>query len=113
MASTKTVAIVVTTTVAEKRDANKLACAIMDAKLAACVQISGPIESHYFWNARRETATEWVCTIKTRRDFFGKLDALLQEVHPYDVPEVLATSALEISRSYLQWLNDQLSGQAE
>ncbi len=108
MPAAKPTAIVVTTTTAEKREAETLAAAILDARLAACVQISGPIESHYFWNARQETATEWVCTIKTRRDFFGKLDALLQEIHPYDEPEVIATAAVEISRSYLQWLNEQL-----
>ncbi|MGV3605798.1 MAG: divalent-cation tolerance protein CutA [Planctomycetaceae bacterium] len=111
MASTKTVAIVVTTTVAERLEAEKLANAILDAKLAACVQISGPIESHYCWNGRREIATEWSCSIKTRRDFFAPLEKLLQEIHPYDVPEILATAATEISMPYQNWLNEQLTGQ--
>lgn len=102
----------VTTTTAGRHDAEKLAVAILEKRLAACVQISGPIESRYWWNGRLETATEWLVTIKTRRDLFKPLEALLLELHPYEEPEIIGTPIEEVSAGYLKWLEDQVS-QAE
>lgn len=101
-------AIQVITTTAEKADAEKLAGAVLEKRLAACVQISGPIESRYWWNQRIETAREWLCTIKTRRDLFSKLERLLLELHPYDQPEIIATPIVEISAGYAKWLSEQV-----
>jgi periplasmic divalent cation tolerance protein len=101
--------IQVVTTTAEKKDADTLARAIVEKRLGACVQISGPIESHYWWNSRIETATEWTLTIKTRRDLYKALENLLLELHPYDQPEIIATLVTEISPGYLKWLNEQVA----
>lgn len=101
-------AIAVTTTTAEKQDADKLAQAVLDKRLGACVQISGPIESRYWWNNRIEMAQEWAVTIKTRRDLYKAVEKLLLEMHPYDQPEVVATPIVEISAGYLKWLNEQV-----
>jgi periplasmic divalent cation tolerance protein len=103
-------AIQVVTTTAERKDADVLAKAVLDKRLGACVQISGPIDSSYWWNNRLETAQEWILTIKTRRDLFKPLEKLLQEIHPYDQPEIVATSCVEISAGYLKWLNEQVKG---
>lgn len=101
-------AIQVVTTTAERQDADALARAVLDKRLAACVQISGPIDSSYWWNNRLETAQEWILTIKTRRDLFPPLEKLLLELHPYDQPEIVATLCVEISAGYLKWLNEQV-----
>jgi periplasmic divalent cation tolerance protein len=101
-------AIQVVTTTAERKDADALAKAVLDKRLGACVQISGPIESSYWWNNRLETAKEWVLTIKTRRDLFKPLEKLLLELHPYDQPEIVATACVEISSGYQKWLNEQV-----
>jgi periplasmic divalent cation tolerance protein len=101
-------AIQVVTTTAEKHDAHKIAQAVLDKHLGACVQISGPLESHYRWNNRLETASEWLLTIKTRRDFYKPLEKLLLELHPYDQPEIVATPIVEISPGYLKWLNEEV-----
>jgi len=106
-------AIQVVTTTAEKKDAEELAQAILDKRLGACVQISGPIESRYWWNGRIELASEWTLTIKTRKDCFKPLEKLLLELHPYDQPEILATAVSQISAGYSKWLTEQLSGKSD
>lgn len=101
-------AVQVVTTVAEKKDAESLAGAILERRLGACVQIGGPIESRYWWNNRLETASEWTVTIKTRRELYQPLEALLLELHPYDQPEIIGTPIVEASPGYLQWLAEQV-----
>src|SRR5438067_9175188 len=103
-------AIQVVTTTSEKKDAETLAQAVLDNRLGACVQISGPIESRYWWNGRIETASEWMVTIKTRHDLYKQLEKMLLELHPYDQPEILATPASEVSAGYLKWLTEQVGG---
>lgn len=101
-------AIQVVTTTAEKKDAETLGQAVLEKRLGACVQISGPIESRYWWNGRIETAAEWFVTIKTRRDLYKPLEKLLLELHPYDQPEIVATVIAEVSSGYLKWLTEQV-----
>jgi len=101
-------AIQVVTTTAERKDADALATAVLEKRLAACVQISGPIDSSYWWNGRLETASEWTVTMKTRRELYEKLEKLLLATHPYDQPEIIATPIVEISPGYLKWLCEQV-----
>jgi periplasmic divalent cation tolerance protein len=101
-------AIQVATTTAEKKDAEALAQAVLENRLGACVQIGGPIDSRYWWNGRLESASEWIVTIKTRRDLFKPLEKLLLELHPYDQPEIVATVVSEVSAGYLKWLVEQV-----
>ena len=103
-------AIQVVTTTAEKKDADALAKAVLQQRLAACVQVGGPIDSSYWWNGRLETASEWTVTIKTRRDLYPQLEKLLLAQHPYDQPEIIATPIVEISPGYLKWLAEQVKG---
>jgi periplasmic divalent cation tolerance protein len=103
-------AIQVVTTTAEKKDADALAKAVLDKRLAACVQVSGPIDSSYWWNGRLESAREWTVTMKTRRDLYANLEKLLLATHPYDQPEIIATPIVEISPGYLKWLSEQVKG---
>lgn len=103
-------AIQVVTTTAEKSAAESLAQAVLEKRLAACVQISGPIESRYWWNGRIEMASEWTITMKTRRDLYKNLEKLLLELHPYDQPEIIATAVAEVSAGYLKWLGEQVKG---
>jgi periplasmic divalent cation tolerance protein len=101
-------AIQVATTTTEKKDAEALAQAVLDNRLGACVQLSGPIESRYWWNGRIEMASEWTVTIKTRRDLYRPLEKLLLEMHPYDQPEIIATAVSDVSAGYLKWLTEQV-----
>ena len=100
--------IQVITTTAERADAQKIARALVEERLAACVQIVGPIESTYRWQGNIETAQEFQCWIKTKADLYDRLEQAIRRVHPYSIPEILAIPVLEGSESYLQWLGQEL-----
>ena len=105
-----TEAIQVTTTTAERREADALAESLLKQRLAACVQIGGPIDSSYWWNGRIESSREFTLTIKTRRDLFPRLEAAILDLHPYEQPEILAVAAVEVTPGYLKWLEEQTAG---
>jgi periplasmic divalent cation tolerance protein len=98
----------VTTTTETKADAQAIASAVVEQRLAGCVQIIGPIASTYWWEGKIETAEEWLCVIKSREDLYEELEKAIQEVHPYEVPEILAIPVTRGSKSYLAWLEDEL-----
>jgi periplasmic divalent cation tolerance protein len=102
-------AIQIVTTAAAKADAEKIARALVERRLAACVQVGGPILSCYRWKEQFETSEEWVCTIKTRRELFDRAAALIRELHPYDTPEILAVPIIAGDAAYLRWLAEETS----
>jgi periplasmic divalent cation tolerance protein len=101
--------VVVTTTTENRDDAHALARKLVEDRLAACVQVMGPIESTYRWQSRVEVAAEWLCLIKTTRERYGDLEAAIRAVHPYETPEIVALPILTGSEGYLQWLRDQVA----
>lgn len=103
----------VVTTVQRREDAQRLARELVQRRLAGCAQVLGPIESVYHWQGRIETAEEWQVLFKTRRDLYPALDAALGELHPYDVPEILAVPVVEASPAYLDWLEQSLLDQSD
>ena len=101
--------IEVLTTTAEKSDAQSIAHMLVEKRLAACTQISGPLESSYWWNDRIETVQEWLVTIKTRGDMYAAVEMAIRAVHPYDQPEILALPIAAVSAGYRTWLLAQLA----
>ena len=83
-----------------------MAVALVERRLAACVQVVGPVESRYRWEGRVETATEWLCVAKTTAERYDELEAAIGELHSYDVPEILAVPVVRGSAAYLRWLGD-------
>ncbi len=104
--------ILVLTTTAEKTDAQRLAQILIEGRLAACTQISGPIESSYRWNSRIETAREWQLSIKTIRSKYEDVERAILESHPYDQPEVIVVPVSIVSPGYHQWLVAQIGGKS-
>ena len=98
----------VTTTVGSEEAASKLAKQIVTARLAACVQIDGPLLSIYRWQGEICEAREWRCTIKTLASASAQLIDFIDENHPYEVPEVLVIDVEASSAPYAQWLADQV-----
>jgi periplasmic divalent cation tolerance protein len=96
--------IQVVTTIASQVDARRIANALVEQRLAGCVQIVGPIESLYRWEGNIETATEWQCWIKTRQANYQAVEATIHKLHPYQVPEILAVPLVNGSEKYLKWL---------
>lgn len=89
--------------------AEALAKQLVTAKLAACVNIVPAVRSVYLWQGQLETADEYLLLIKTRQDCYHDLESLLHQLHPYDVPEIVALDIREGSTDYLQWMDSCLS----
>jgi len=98
----------VVTTTARKADAERIARALLEGRLAACVQIAGPVTSLYWWKGALETSEEWFCFIKTGADQYASLEKAIRKVHPYEVPEIVALPIIAGSRDYLKWLQGEL-----
>lgn len=101
-------AIAVVTTLERREDADSLARALVERRLAGCVQVVGPIHSTYRWQEAIETAEEWLCVVKTLSDCYDRVEQAIRELHPYDVPEILTFAAEGGSAEYLGWLRDQV-----
>jgi periplasmic divalent cation tolerance protein len=100
--------IQVITTTAQKEDAEKIASTLVEKRLAACVQIIGPIRSIYRWQGNIEREEEWLCQIKSRRDLFDAVDQTIRAIHPYETPEIIALPILVGNEGYLTWLQNEL-----
>ena len=97
--------IQITTTIDSEKTAKKLATILIKSKLAACIQIIGPITSIYEWHNRVETTKEWQCIIKTKAPLYPYIEQLLIKHHPYDVPEIIATPIINGHDAYLEWVD--------
>lgn len=85
-------------------EAERLGRLAVEARLAACAQVSGPIRSTYWWEGTVTTSTEWSCTLKTTADRVAELTATLAAAHPYQVPEVLVSEVSRGDAQYLAWV---------
>jgi len=100
--------IVVFSACATEEEAEKIARTLVEARLAACVNIVPGARSVYRWQGAIETAAEWMLIIKSSRQIFGRLSGALEKAHSYQIPEVLAVPVVEGAPNYLNWLEDQL-----
>ena len=101
-------AIQVVTTTQRREDALQIARALVEARLAACVQVLGPVTSTYRWQGQIETAEEWQCWAKTRRGLFEQVEQVIRQLHDYDVPEIRALPIVAGSSDYLAWLEGEV-----
>jgi periplasmic divalent cation tolerance protein len=96
--------IVVLCTCATAEDGERLARALVESRLAACVNVAPGVRSFYHWKGEIESAPECLLLIKSSRDLFAALAAEIERLHPYEVPEVLALPVVEGTSNYLNWL---------
>ncbi|QEF96170.1 Divalent-cation tolerance protein CutA [Stieleria maiorica] len=101
--------LVCLTTVADQQQARAIAQALLERRVAACVQIDAPIESHYCWEGRVCCEPEYRLVIKTAAGQQGRLKQTLRELHPYDVPQIVILQSVDIDPDYASWVNDQTS----
>lgn len=99
----------VVTTTDTKDKALAIASALVEKRLAACGQVSGPIESTYWWQGMLQWSTEWRVTLKTTRAVFPRVEAAIRAIHPYQVPEIVATPIVAGSADYLDWVRDEIA----
>lgn len=94
------------TTVDSAEAARKLADRLIEEKLAACVQIDGPMQAVFPWKERVECETEFRLWIKTRFALANDLEAFLKHEHPYDTPQWIAVPASAVADDYRQWVGE-------
>lgn len=94
---------VVTTTVSEE-EAMLIANALVKQRLAACVQVEGPVVSIYRWKENVEQDSEWRCLIKTSRKKFDEVAAAIRELHPYETPQIIALPIVDATDDYAAWM---------
>ncbi|NND98423.1 MAG: divalent-cation tolerance protein CutA [Pirellulaceae bacterium] len=96
-----------TSTVATQADADRIAQQLIERSMAACVQIDGPISSHYRWQGEQHCDTEFRLTIKSSANVWPELKACLAEIHPYDEPQILMIPIADASAGYRAWVLQQ------
>lgn len=94
------------TTCPDAASAHRITEALVEEQLAACVNVIPGLRSIYRWQGAVERADEHLLLIKTTRAAWPALQARLQELHPYELPELLAVETLDGLPAYLQWVAD-------
>src|SRR5271157_1242932 len=100
--------VVILVTVANKKECRKIAKHLVESKLAACVNITQPIESIYRWEGKIAHDREYQLFIKSTRELFPEIKAAISKLHSYHTPEIICLPIIEGSRNYLQWVGDSV-----
>jgi periplasmic divalent cation tolerance protein len=100
--------IVVFSTCDSEEQAGRIARALVEQRLAACVNIVPGARSIYRWKGQVEDVSEWMLIIKSRRDLMDQLRLTIGGIHTYEVPELLAVPVVDGSESYLAWVDGEL-----
>ena len=101
----------VITTTSSKAEAETIARHLIERRLAACVQVSGPITSVYRWEGKVETSAEWQCAAKTVAELYPQVESAIRQLHSYDEPEIIATMVSAGSSTYLDWVRRECAAE--
>jgi periplasmic divalent cation tolerance protein len=100
---------IVLTTAGSDEEARRLARALVERRLAACVNLVTPVESVYRWKGKVETAREWLLLIKTTAASLAAVEAAIRELHSYELPECLHLAIEGGSEEYLGWIGESVT----
>ncbi len=101
--------IVIFVTAGSEAEAEKIARALVEEQLAACVNILNPIRSIYRWQGQVADDREWLLLIKTQAERFAAVESRVKALHSYQVPEVIALPIVAGAEGYLRWLRESVS----
>jgi len=99
---------IVLITVGSREEGQQIARALVERRLAACVNISGPIESVYRWKGAVESAPEWLLLIKTTAAAGSRVEAAIKELHSYELPECVVLAIEGGSEAFLAWVGENV-----
>jgi periplasmic divalent cation tolerance protein len=100
--------VVIYFTAASRGEGKKIARHLVETKLAACVNISQPMESVYRWEGKIAEEREFLLIIKSTRELFPEIKAEISKIHSYHTPEIICLPVIDGSRNYLQWVSDSV-----
>ena len=98
--------IIVFVTASNRKEARAIADGLIKQKLAACVNITGPIESVFWWKGKIDRAREFLLLVKSRRRLLPRIIAAVKRLHSYEVPEIIAVNIAAGEKKYLRWIDD-------
>jgi periplasmic divalent cation tolerance protein len=101
---------IVLTTAGSREEAEKIAQALVERRLAACANIVGPIHSVYRWQGKVETAAEHLLMVKTTARLFDSVAKVIRELHSYELPECIQLAIEDGSAEYLEWIEQSVAG---
>lgn len=101
--------VIVYTTCGSNEDAEKIAQRMIEARVAACVNVVPGVRSFYRWQGKIENDTEFLLIIKTARGLVDQLRQELEKLHPYDLPELIVAPIIDGSPNYLAWLDKEVA----
>jgi len=101
--------VIILVTAATKAECRKIARHLVEMKLAACVNITQPIESIYRWEGKVTDDKEFQLIIKSTRELFPEIKAAVSNLHSYHTPEIICLPIIDGSRNYLQWIEDSVN----
>jgi periplasmic divalent cation tolerance protein len=94
----------IVTTTKSKAEAKKIGRALLQQRLAACVQVIGPLESSFWWKGKISESKEWYCIIKSRRSLYTRIEKAIRTLHSYEEPEIICLPIGAVSLGYQQWV---------
>ena len=100
--------IVILITCSNRKEAQKIARALISEKLAACVNIIENIQSLFWWKAKVDLARESLLIVKSRKLKLAKIIRLVKSLHSYQVPEIIALPILAGNKDYLRWIDESI-----
>ena len=98
--------LLVLCTFPDMENARQIGTTLVESQLAACVNLFPAIESIYRWRGKVELASEVLAIFKTTRVAYPAFEARLKELHPYDVPEIVAILPQEVHPAYAEWVRE-------
>lgn len=105
--------VVILVTVPNRRVGRKIARHLVSERLAACVNLTGTIQSVYRWKGEVVEDKEFLLVIKSARPLFAEMRAAVGRLHPYETPEIICLPIIEGSEDYLQWISASVKSGAE
>jgi len=100
--------VVIFVTVASRGEGKKIARHLVETRLAACINISQPMDSVYRWEGKIAEEREFLLIIKSTRELFPEIKAEISKIHSYHTPEIISLPVIDGSRNYLQWVSDSV-----
>ena len=100
--------VVIMVTAGSRRECRKIARHLVEVRLAACVNITQPIESIYRWEGKVANEKEFLMLIKSTRELFPEIKLEISKLHSYHTPEIICLPVIDGSRNYLQWIGDSV-----
>lgn len=99
--------IQISTTLDSREAALALGRSLVDSRLAACCQVTGPVKSIYRWKGKVEESDEWYCIIKTQASLYRETEEAIKKAHPYEVPEIVAIHVHDALTAYAVWVEEE------